>query len=135
MRSAGVVSVAILLSRLTGLVREIAMARLFGAGIANDAFVIGFRIPNLTRDLFAEGALSSAFVPTFTSYLATKSKEASNRAQSIGADLIGEDAFGASHFFYAASRDVIETIFSFGGLAPVSTGHRKHQGPARAPFT
>jgi len=48
------------------------MARLFGAGVANDAFVIGFRIPNLTRDLFAEGALSSAFVPTFTSYLATK---------------------------------------------------------------
>src|SRR5260370_11198442 len=73
-RSAGVVSAAVLLSRLTGLVREIAMARLFGAGVANDAFVIGFRIPNLTRDLFAEGALSSAFVPTFTSYLQTKGK-------------------------------------------------------------
>ena len=73
-RSAGVVSAAVLLSRLTGLAREIAMARLFGAGVANDAFVIGFRIPNLTRDLFAEGALSSAFVPTFTTYLATKGK-------------------------------------------------------------
>src|SRR5260370_40745190 len=74
-RSAGVVSAAVLLSRLTGLVREIIMARLFGAGVAMDAFVIGFRIPNLTRDLFAEGALSSAFVPTFTSYLASKGKE------------------------------------------------------------
>src|SRR5260370_9151463 len=74
-RSAGVVSAAVLLSRLTGLVREIAMARLFGAGVAMDAFVIGFRIPNLTRDLFAEGALSSAFVPTFTNYLTTKSKQ------------------------------------------------------------
>src|SRR5437870_3140625 len=51
------------------------MARLFGAGVANDAFVIGFRIPNLTRDLFAEGALSSAFVPTFTSYLANKGRQ------------------------------------------------------------
>src|SRR5260370_40839465 len=73
-RSAGVVSAAVMLSRLTGLAREIAMARLFGAGVANDAFVIGFRIPNLTRDLFAEGALPSAFVPTFTSYLQTKGK-------------------------------------------------------------
>jgi integral membrane protein MviN len=74
-RSAGVVSAAVLLSRLTGLVREIIMARLFGAGVAMDAFVIGFRIPNLMRDLFAEGALSSAFVPTFTGYLTAKGKE------------------------------------------------------------
>jgi len=73
-RSAGVVSAAVLLSRLTGLAREIAMARLFGAGVIYDAFVIGFRIPNLMRDLFAEGALSSAFVPTFASYLLTKGK-------------------------------------------------------------
>ena len=51
------------------------MSALFGAGAAMDAFNIGFRIPNLTRDLFAEGALSSAFVPTFTKYLTTKGKE------------------------------------------------------------
>jgi len=74
-RAAGVVSAAVMLSRVTGLIREIAFARLFGAGLANDAFIIGFRIPNLARDLFAEGALSSAFVPTFTSYLATKGKQ------------------------------------------------------------
>src|SRR5207253_3592822 len=75
MRSAGVVSAAVLLSRVTGLAREMAMASLFGAQAANDAFAIGFRIPNLTRDLFAEGALSSAFVPTFTAYLTTKGKQ------------------------------------------------------------
>src|SRR5579864_6102743 len=74
-RSAGVVSAAIFLSRITGLVREIVMARLFGAGQIYDAFLLGFRIPNLTRDLFAEGALSSAFVPIFTTYLATKGKK------------------------------------------------------------
>jgi putative peptidoglycan lipid II flippase len=51
------------------------MARMFGAGLEFDAFMLGFRIPNLTRDLFAEGALSSAFVPTFTEYLQKKSKE------------------------------------------------------------
>jgi len=74
MRSAGVVSAAVFLSRISGLVREMVMARLFGAGQAYDAFLLGFRIPNLTRDLFAEGALSSAFVPVFTQYLATKGK-------------------------------------------------------------
>ncbi len=58
-----------MLSRLTGLAREMVMARFFGAGQAYDAFLLGFRIPNLTRDLFAEGALSSAFVPTFTRVL------------------------------------------------------------------
>ena len=73
-RSAGIVSVAIALSRVTGLVRESVMARYFGAGLIYDAFSVGFRIPNLTRDLFAEGALSSAFVPIFTRYLTTKGK-------------------------------------------------------------
>ncbi len=61
-----------MLSRVSGLIREILMARLFGAGQAYDAFLLGFRIPNLTRDLFAEGALSAAFVPTFSDYLANK---------------------------------------------------------------
>lgn len=63
------------MSRITGLVREGIMSRLFGAGLAWDAFNLGFRIPNLTRDLFAEGALSSAFVPTFTEYLTNRSKK------------------------------------------------------------
>ena len=78
-RSAGVVSLAVFMSRITGLVRESVMARLFGAGLTYDAFMLGFRIPNLTRDLFAEGALSSAFVPVFTEYLATRSKEEAAR--------------------------------------------------------
>jgi putative peptidoglycan lipid II flippase len=88
-RSAGVVSVAVFMSRMTGLVRESVMSRLFGAGLIMDAFNLGFRIPNLTRDLFAEGALSSAFVPTFTEYLATKSKqEAAELANLVGTAII-----------------------------------------------
>lgn len=74
-RSAGVTSIAVLASRITGLVREIALAHYFGATAAYDAYILGFRIPNLTRDLFAEGALSSAFVPTFVEALHKKSKE------------------------------------------------------------
>lgn len=68
-RSAGVVSLAVLGSRLLGLVREQVMAAYFGAGFLTDAFNIGFRIPNILRDLFAEGVLSVAFVKTFTDYL------------------------------------------------------------------
>src|SRR5437879_7056977 len=65
-RRAGVVSAAVLVSRILGLVREQAFAVFFGAGRELDAFVAAFRIPNLLRDLFAEGALSAAFVTTFT---------------------------------------------------------------------
>ena len=88
-RSAGVVSAAVAASRVTGLVREMLMARLFGAGIAYDSFLLGFRIPNLTRDLFAEGALSSAFVPIFTRYLSTKGKrEAAELSNLVATALI-----------------------------------------------
>ncbi|MGA2275782.1 MAG: murein biosynthesis integral membrane protein MurJ [Bryobacteraceae bacterium] len=88
LRSAGVVSAAVLLSRVTGLVREMAMARLFGAGAVYDAFLTGFRIPNLTRNLFAEGALSSAFVPTFTEALTTGTAlEAAELAHVVGTAL------------------------------------------------
>src|SRR6516165_8710506 len=83
LRSAGVVSAAVSLSRITGLAREMVMARLFGASQVYDAFLLGFRVPNLTRDLFAEGALSSAFVPTFTQYLATRNKEEAVRLSNL----------------------------------------------------
>ena len=63
--SAGTVSIATAFSRILGLIREQVQAYFFGAGMATDAFVMAFRVPNLLRDLFAEGALSSAFVPIF----------------------------------------------------------------------
>ena len=59
------------------------MARLFGAGAAYDAFLLGMRIPNLTRNLFAEGALSSAFVPIFTEYLAGRDKRAARELSNM----------------------------------------------------
>jgi len=67
-RSAGAVSGAVMCSRILGLVREQVFAGLFGAGYAYDAFVVAFRIPNLLRDLFGEGALSAAFVTVFSDY-------------------------------------------------------------------
>ena len=69
LRSSGRLSIAVAASRVLGLVREMVFAHLFGAGAIADAYQVAFRIPNLLRDLFAEGALSSAFVPTFISEL------------------------------------------------------------------
>ena len=64
LKSASTVSLWTLLSRITGLIREILMATFFGAGAMTDAFNVAFRIPNLFRRLFAEGAFSQAFVPS-----------------------------------------------------------------------
>ncbi len=74
-RSAATVSAATAFSRVLGLVREQVMAYFFGAGMATDAFVTAFRIPNLLRDMFAEGALSSAFVPVFKEKLVKDSEQ------------------------------------------------------------
>ncbi|MBW2658986.1 MAG: murein biosynthesis integral membrane protein MurJ [Deltaproteobacteria bacterium] len=62
-------------SRLLGLIREQVFAGLFGAGFAYDSFVVAFRIPNLLRDLFGEGALSAAFVTVFSSYDSNRTRE------------------------------------------------------------
>jgi len=84
-KSAGMVGAATLLSRVTGLVRDQVMAMFFGAGFATDAFNVAFRIPNLLRDLFAEGAMSSAFVPTFTEY---RLKRGEDEAWALGRQLM-----------------------------------------------
>jgi len=65
-RSTVVVLVSVLGSRLMGLLREVVFAFMFGAANLSDVFIAAFRIPNLLRDLFAEGALSTAFTATFT---------------------------------------------------------------------
>ncbi len=74
-KSAGIVSIAVMFSRVLGLVREIIFARYFGAGFLSDAYQVAFRIPNVLRDLFAEGALSAAFVKVFTDYQINKSEK------------------------------------------------------------
>src|SRR5687768_5062078 len=82
-RSAGIVSIAVMVSRIFGLIRETIFARFFGAGFLYDAFIVGFRIPNLLRDLFAEGALSAAFVKVFTDYQLKNSEKEAWRLASL----------------------------------------------------
>lgn len=76
LRSVGLVSSITVLSRLLGFVRDVCIAQLFGATPAIDAFYVAFRIPNLMRALFAEGAFSQAFVPVLTQYLQSDDPEA-----------------------------------------------------------
>src|SRR5881275_1967508 len=78
-RATGVVGIAILSSRVLGLIREMVFAGLFGAGRNLDAFLMAFRLPNLLRDLFAEGALSTAFITTFSKKIATDGDESAWR--------------------------------------------------------
>jgi putative peptidoglycan lipid II flippase len=82
-RRVGVVSAAVFVSRILGLVREQTFAVLFGAGRELDAFVTAFRIPNLLRDLLAEGALSAAFVTTFTQRFERESGESAWRLANL----------------------------------------------------
>ncbi len=83
-RATGIVGVAILCSRVLGLIREVVFAALFGASRNMDAFLTAFRAPNMLRDLFAEGALSTAFVTTFSQRIATEGdKSAWNLASKV----------------------------------------------------
>jgi len=82
-RHAGTVSLAVMASRVLGLVRDQVFAVFFGAGLQYDAFLTAFRIPNLLRDLFAEGALSSAFVTTFSQVFETKGAKAAVRLSNL----------------------------------------------------
>lgn len=86
LRSAATVSSLTLLSRITGLARDMLLARLFGAGAAWDAFTVAFRLPNLLRRLFAEGAFSQAFVPIFAEL---KAREGEGRLRQLFSDVFG----------------------------------------------
>src|SRR5882762_10355622 len=78
-RAAASAGAATMASRVLGLVRDQLLASIFGAGNEMDAFNVAFRIPNLVRDLFAEGAMSAAFVPVFMRQLASGDRQSAWR--------------------------------------------------------
>jgi putative peptidoglycan lipid II flippase len=82
-KTAGMISLLTMLSRVGGYIRDGLGGALLGAGLINDAYLAAFRIPNLLRDLFAEGALSSAFIPTFTQTTVQAGREQAWRLVSI----------------------------------------------------
>jgi putative peptidoglycan lipid II flippase len=106
--AAGSVAAATIISRILGLVRVMVLARYFGAGRYTDAFIVAYRIPNLLRDLFAEGALSAAFIPAFIRRMTEEGKEQAwalaNRVISALLIVLGAMTlvffFGAKGFVY-----------------------------------
>lgn len=76
LKSLAAVSSLTMLSRVLGFVRDTIIARTFGAGVATDAFVVAFKLPNLLRRIFAEGAFSQAFVPILAEYKTQEGEEA-----------------------------------------------------------
>jgi len=82
-RAAGVLGAATILSRIMGMVRDMVQSRLFGAGYATDAFIAAFQIPNMLRRFFAEGALTSAFVPTFSEWYTNKGEDEARELANI----------------------------------------------------
>ena len=89
LKTLAAISSMTMLSRITGLLREILFARAFGAGAYTDAFNVAYRIPNLLRRLFAEGAFSQAFVPILSEYKNQQGHEASkNLADHVGTTLV-----------------------------------------------
>src|SRR6266404_4998345 len=75
-KSASLISIFTIVSRILGYIRDSRIAFLLGAGTAADAYTTAYRIPNLLRRLVGEGAVSAAFIPVFTGYLAEDKKQA-----------------------------------------------------------
>ncbi|HYS44352.1 MAG TPA: murein biosynthesis integral membrane protein MurJ, partial [Geobacteraceae bacterium] len=87
-RAAGVLGFATVLSRILGMVRDMVVSRLFGAGLYTDAFFAAFQIPNMLRRFFAEGALTSAFVPTFSEWYHKHGEEEARELANVAFTLL-----------------------------------------------
>lgn len=130
-RSAGLIGIATMASRLLGVVRETVLAALFGASAtpAMDAFNVAFRIPNLVRDLFAEGAMTAAFVPTFTRTLQARGRDAAWRLGNLvinallvvtGVIVVLGIVFAAPITQLIASGSILESALRIVGFAAPS---------------
>lgn len=82
-KAAGQISIATTISRVLGFIRDILLAKIFGATGFTDAFFIAYRIPNLFRELFAEGSMSAAFIPVFTETLTKEGEKEAKRLASV----------------------------------------------------
>ena len=74
-KAAGLIGIGTFASRILGFIRDMVLASMFGATAAADAFYVAFRVPSLLRELFAEGSMSSAFIPVFTEYHQQKTRQ------------------------------------------------------------
>jgi putative peptidoglycan lipid II flippase len=120
-RATGVVSIAVMCSRVLGLIREQVFAGLFGAGKNLDAFLMAFRVPNLLRDLFAEGALSTAFITTFSKKIATEGDASAWRLGNKVATLTAVFMSAVTLLGVIFAPQIIFLMTGFGGWSPEKT--------------
>ena len=104
LRALATVSSMTLLSRILGYVRDAIIARAFGAGVATDAFFVAFRLPNLLRRMFAEGAFSQAFVPILSEYKNKQSPEETRQLIDSVASALGLALIAATALYEVAEK-------------------------------
>lgn len=109
-KSTSVVASMTLVSRILGFIRDIIVARIFGATAAVDAFYIAFKIPNFMRGLFAEGSFSTAFVPTLSEYKQTCSLEEVQKFVRHIAGILGLILLGVSILGVLASKGLVTLV-------------------------
>src|ERR1700750_2566825 len=107
LRALAAVSSLTMVARVLGFVRDFFIARAFGAGVATDAFFVAFRIPNLLRRLFAEGAFSQAFVPILAEYRTRRGDAETHRLVNRTATLLTIVLFGVSVLGILAAPAII----------------------------
>lgn len=114
----GVMALATLVSRIAGLIRDMVVARVFGAGFVTDAFFMAFTIPNLLRRFFAEGSLTAAFVPTFTDVTIHQGASEARQVARICVTLLLLVMLAVVTLGILASPWVVKTIgYGFAGTA------------------
>ncbi len=117
-KATGVMAGATMLSRIAGLVRDMIVASVFGAGFATDAFFVAFTIPNLLRRFFAEGSLTAAFVPTFTDVYHNRGVDEARRVARICWTLLLVVMVGVTLLGLLASPWLVKLIgYGFTGTA------------------
>ena len=109
LRALATVSGMTLLSRILGFVRDFVIARAFGAGLATDAFFVAFKLPNLLRRMFAEGAFSQAFVPILSEYKNKRSEEDTRTLVDHVASLLSMALFAVTAIGIAAAPLLVST--------------------------
>ena len=92
LKSLAAVSSMTMFSRVLGFARDAIVARIFGAGMATDAFFVAFKLPNLLRRIFAEGAFSQAFVPILAEYKSQQGEDECRGFVDTGEELVRDDS-------------------------------------------
>ncbi len=132
-RATAIVGLAVMCSRVLGLVREILFNALFGTGLMK-IFITAFRIPNLLRDLFAEGALSTAFITVFSKKIATEGQESAWRlANRIGTLTL--TFMGIISLLGVLLSDNLVSLVAGGYVGKVDTGYPGGDGVLTAKLT